>query len=174
MTTSHDRVFFDMFMLVIGGIVLFAAFIFVLARYLAAQTQEQWVEEDIIAQTRLEDRIAPAGHVAIQGEDNAALAMPEPEPTEPVAAAAAEVPSGDQVYQSACVVCHDAGVAGAPKLGDQAGWADRIAQGSDVLYEHAIKGYQGKAGYMPPKGGQMQLADEAVMAAVDYMVEQAQ
>ncbi|RZA30088.1 MAG: hypothetical protein EOP02_02630 [Proteobacteria bacterium] len=58
--------------------------------------------------------------------------------------------------------------AGAPKLGDKAAWADRINQGQNVLYEHAIKGFQGKAGMMPPKGGSA-ASDDEVKAAVDYM-----
>ncbi|HEX7043359.1 MAG TPA: cytochrome c5 family protein, partial [Burkholderiales bacterium] len=57
-----------------------------------------------------------------------------------------------------------------PKFGDKAAWKDRVAQGMPTLYEHAIKGYQGKTGFMPPKGGNASLSDNAVKAAVDYMV----
>jgi cytochrome c5 len=67
------------------------------------------------------------------------------------------------------VACHGAGIAGAPKYGDKAAWAPRIAQGSNVLYDHALKGFQGKAGVMPPKGGSS-APDADVKAAVDYMV----
>ena len=80
--------------------------------------------------------------------------------------------SGKAVYDRACAMCHAAGVAGAPKLGDKAAWGPRIAQGNDTLYTHALKGFQGKAGVMPPKGGNMSLKDEDVKAAVDYMVLQ--
>ncbi len=80
---------------------------------------------------------------------------------------------GQDTYGKACVVCHGAGVAGAPKLGDKADWGPRIAQGNDTLYEHAIKGYTGKKGMMPPKGGNTALPDADVKAAVDYMVAQA-
>ena len=76
--------------------------------------------------------------------------------------------AGKKIYDSACVACHGAGVAGAPKVGDKAAWADRVTQGANVLYEHAIKGYQGKNGYMPPKGGST-ASDDEVKAAVDYM-----
>jgi cytochrome c5 len=54
-------------------------------------------------------------------------------------------------------------------LGDKAAWAPRIKQGNDTLYAHAIKGFQGKAGVMPPKGGST-APDSEVKAAVDYMV----
>jgi cytochrome c5 len=70
-------------------------------------------------------------------------------------------------------VCHGAGIAGAPKFGDKAAWAPRIAQGSDTLHTHALKGFQGKAGMMPAKGGNAALADADVKAAVDYMVSKA-
>ncbi len=76
-------------------------------------------------------------------------------------------------YQSSCFACHDTGVAGSPKLGDTENWAPRIAQGTDTLYKHAIEGYQGKAGYMPPRGGST-LSDEAIRAVVDYMVSKSQ
>jgi cytochrome c5 len=80
--------------------------------------------------------------------------------------------NGKKVYDSACVACHAVGVAGAPKLGDTASWAPRIAQGNDTLYTHAIEGFQGKTGVMPPKGGNMGLSDADVKAAVDHMVAQ--
>ena len=67
-----------------------------------------------------------------------------------------------------------AGVAGAPRTGDKAAWAPRIAQGTDLLYQHSIEGYQGKAGIMPQKGGRTDLSDQSVMNAVDYLVSQAQ
>lgn len=76
--------------------------------------------------------------------------------------------TGKKIYEAACQACHTPGVAGAPKLGDKSAWADRIKQGDKVLYEHAIKGFQGKAGVMPPKGGST-ASDDEVRAAVDYM-----
>jgi len=88
------------------------------------------------------------------------------------AANAAGADKGKATYDASCMACHAAGVAGAPKLGDKANWGPRIAQGNDTLYTHAIKGFQGKAGMMPPKGGNMALKDEDVKAAVDYMVSQ--
>ena len=87
-----------------------------------------------------------------------------------VAVAAPAAVDGKKVYDSACTACHTAGIAGAPKSGDKAAWAPRIAQGANVLYDHAIKGFQGKAGLMPAKGGNTSLSDADVKAAVDYMV----
>ena len=79
-----------------------------------------------------------------------------------------------RVYKKNCNACHGTGVAGSPKLGDKAAWSARIAQGNAVLTEHAIKGFQGTTGYMPPKGGFMALSDGQVSAAVQYMVLKAQ
>lgn len=81
---------------------------------------------------------------------------------------------GAAIYDQACKLCHDTGVAGAPKLGDKTAWKERIAQGRDVLVDHALHGFQGKVGMMPPKGGQAQLTDDEVAAAVDHIVGQSQ
>ncbi|TGP45762.1 cytochrome c5 family protein [bacterium M00.F.Ca.ET.230.01.1.1] len=80
--------------------------------------------------------------------------------------------AGEKLFGSVCTTCHTAGLMGAPKFGDKAAWAPRIAQGKDTLYKHAIGGYQGKAGVMPAKGGS-QASDDEVKAAVDYMVSKA-
>jgi cytochrome c5 len=89
-----------------------------------------------------------------------------------VAAAAstptASVDTGKALFDQTCVACHGAGIAGAPKFGDKAAWAPRIAQGKGVMYDHALKGFQGKSGVMPPKGG-ASAPDNDVKAAVDYM-----
>ncbi len=102
----------------------------------------------------------------------AAAAAPSPAPAAPPAAPAAPATlaadAGKTLYSSTCVACHGGGIAGAPKFGDKAAWAPRVKQGSAVLYEHALKGFQGKAGMMPPKGGSS-ASDDEVKAAVDYM-----
>jgi len=82
---------------------------------------------------------------------------------------AASDDAGKTLYNAACFACHGAGIAGAPKFGDKGAWTPRLAQNSAILYEHAIKGFQGKAGVMPPKGGAA-ASDADVRAAVDYMV----
>jgi len=85
-----------------------------------------------------------------------------------------EQADGEMVYNTACLACHMTGAAGAPKLGDAEAWVDRIAQGMEVLVKHAIEGFQGKVGMMPPKGGNTALDDKAVTAAVQFMVDQSQ
>lgn len=81
--------------------------------------------------------------------------------------------TGDQVYGQVCKTCHDAGLAGAPKTGDKAAWTPRIAQGENTLVTHAIAGFQGKVGVMPPRGGNADLTDDEVHRAVVYLANQA-
>ena len=80
-------------------------------------------------------------------------------------AAPAKAADGKTTYDTTCTACHGTGAAGAPKLGDKAAWAPRLAQGKNTLYASALKG----KGAMPPKGGNTALPDDAVKAAVDYM-----
>jgi cytochrome c5 len=85
--------------------------------------------------------------------------------------AGAALADGESIYNSGCAACHATGVAGAPKTGDTAAWAGRVTQDIDTMYDHAINGYQGESGVMPPKGGFMNLSDDDVKLVVDYMVE---
>ena len=81
----------------------------------------------------------------------------------------AHAASGKDVYKSTCYVCHDAGMMGALKLTDKVGWAPRLAGDVKALYTLAIKG----KGLKQPKGGDPDLSEAEVMAAVDYMVSEA-
>lgn len=85
----------------------------------------------------------------------------------PAAAPAPRAPrTGDAVYAASCAACHGSGAAGAPKLGDQAAWRPRLAQGAETLYDHAIKGLRA----MPARGACMDCSDADLKAAVDYLV----
>ncbi len=169
MSAEHDRKFFDTFMLILGILAAITIGLMVLAGMISDRTSKQFHDEDPRKVEETLARIAPVGRVAVAGQDNSALAPPAAAPT----AAAVDLP-GEQVYQQVCTACHGAAVAGAPKTGDKAAWAPRIAQGMDLLHKHALEGFQGKAGYMPPKGGRTDLSDQSVMNAVDYLVSQAQ
>lgn len=165
-SASHDRKFFDTFMLVLGILVGVAIALIVVARMIAANTSLAHKAEDPVFQKQVEQRIQPVARVAVAGKDNSALA---PTAAAPAATAAATSLTGEQVYTQVCTACHAAGIAGAPKFGDKAAWAPRIAQGMDTLHKHALQGFQGKNGFMPPKGGRTDLTDESVMNGVDYM-----
>ncbi|MFD2365183.1 c-type cytochrome [Pseudoduganella sp. GCM10020061] len=112
-----------------------------------------------------------AAEAALDADAARAAAAPGAAPAAPATAPVAAAPAvdGKKVYDASCAACHGAGIAGAPKVGDKAAWAARIAQGNATLYDHAIKGFQGKSGMMPPKGGST-APDADVKAAVDYMV----
>jgi cytochrome c5 len=81
------------------------------------------------------------------------------------AAAAPASDAGKKLYDSVCMACHVTGVAGAPKFGDKAAWAPRIATGMDTLYASVIKGKNA----MPARGGSG-ASDDDIKAAVQYMV----
>jgi cytochrome c5 len=81
-------------------------------------------------------------------------------------AVAAGPKDGATVFNSVCGACHNTGVAGAPKAGDKAAWAPRIAQGNASLYTNAIAG----KGAMPPKGGAAGLSDDEIKGAVDHLL----
>ena len=115
---------------------------------------------------------APVAKIQIQGDEPEATTAAE-ESTELAASEGDD--AGKAAYDSICVACHGSGIPGIPQLGDVAVWAPRIEQGNDTLYEHAIKGYTGASGMpMPAKGGNPSLSDDAVKAAVDYMVASSQ
>lgn len=82
----------------------------------------------------------------------------------------AEQATGEQVFKQVCHACHGMGVAGAPKLGDQAQWEKRVGQGPEKLLQNALTGFTGKHGTMPPRGGKPDLSDAEMKAAVDYML----
>ena len=182
MRQEQDASFGRTFVAVLGALVVASVVILVLARAIGER-------EASAAQGTVAERTAPVGKVKVAGAGEPTAPAPAatpgdlagtPHPAPPAAAAqpplqiaqAEEAPDkGKTVYDTACVVCHQTGVGGAPKLGDKAAWADRIAQGEATLSEHAIKGFQGKTGMMPPKGGRADLSDEDVKAAVAYMVE---
>jgi cytochrome c5 len=74
---------------------------------------------------------------------------------------------GKATYDAKCGVCHAAGVAGAPKLGDKAAWEPRIATGMDAMLAIAVSG----KGAMPPKGTCMDCSDDDLKAAIQYMID---
>jgi cytochrome c5 len=109
---------------------------------------------------RIEENIKPVGQVNV-GSVPASGGASE-------AVAAAGPRSGDQVYNASCLACHSTGVAGAPKVGDQASWAPRAAKGLDSLLATAVSGLNA----MPPKGTCADCSDEELKAAIEYMLSE--
>lgn len=145
----------------------------------APATPEQPAEMAAAAVEAVSDAATEGGEQAAEMAESAsdmageAVAMVR-EAVDDGGEAEVDLAEGQQIYQKACFACHAAGVAGAPKLGDSADWGPRIEQGSETLLQHAINGYQGQKGYMPPKGGYTSLSDAEVAAAIAYMVNESQ
>lgn len=74
--------------------------------------------------------------------------------------------SGKEAYDRVCASCHEEGVDGAPRTGDQEAWADRSWLWEAVLFEHAKQGFMD----MPARGGDEHLADTTVEKAAEYML----
>jgi len=153
-----DRDFWKFFSGLVGTLVAVTVVLFVIANSIGAKPKkpEAGMEAKAIA-----ERIKPVGEVTVATGEQALNAVVSP---------ANAASAGEATYNASCVACHGAGIAGAPKIGDKANWGPRIAKGNDALYTSAIKGFTGKAGVMPPKGGNTALKDADVKAAVDFMV----
>ncbi len=121
---------------------------------------------DEMSPEAIAERIAPVGQVYtakdLEGIATAAA---------PAAAASSGPRDGETVFKGACFACHDTGAAGAPKRGDKAAWEPRIAQGFDTLRKHAIEGFTGKTGMMPPRGTCAACSDEELENAIHYMID---
>lgn len=151
MTQQEDRKVLNMLMLVVGVLVVFFVVILIIANNISGPAKEKG--PDAMVEAAIIDRIKPFGEVNIGAA--------------PVASASSGAADGKGTYSSACMACHATGAAGAPKYGDKGAWKSRIAQGNDTLFDHAINGFKG----MPAKGGNASLSDDAVKAAVKYMVD---
>jgi len=150
-TQQEDRNVLKMLMVVIGALVGFFVVIVILAQIVAGmKTTDEGVDQ--MVEKAIIDRIKPYGAVNVGSA--------------PVAVASAGA-DGKGTYTASCAACHATGAAGAPKFGDKGAWKARIAQGNDTLFDHAINGFKG----MPAKGGNASLSDDAVKAAVKYMVD---
>jgi cytochrome c5 len=168
--SKQDTHFINIFSLVIGILVAIAIAIFALARTVASRTQDIDVRAEAQYLKSVDGRIQPFAHEAVAGHDNSSLAIKADTTAAATGGSAAIPKDGAEVFQQTCSACHGQGIAGAPKAGDRAAWAPRIAKGKAVLYQHALQGFQGTSGVMPPKGGRVDLPDDLIKAAVDHMV----
>jgi cytochrome c5 len=165
---DHDQQFFDSFMLVLGLLLGITVALFFVARFIAHNTQGVIELDDPVFQRQIDARIAPVGRVVLLGDKEleeqqaAAAALPQP---------SASKLTGEQVFNMVCYACHaPPGAGGAPVIGDPAVWDARVAKGLETLEDHALHGYQGEKGFMPPKGGRVDLSDEEIIEAVKYIV----
>ncbi len=167
---SRDKKFFDSYSVIIGAVVV-ALVVVVLAMNMLDMGQGMDASEAEEYQAAVDARIRPFGQVYLPGE--------ETEPSRPIVETAVEpepvatAMSGPQVYNTACLACHGAGIGGAPIFGDAAAWGPRVTKGIKTLNDHALNGFT-DVGYMPPKGGRIDLSDAEILDAVAYMVDEVQ
>lgn len=107
------------------------------------------------------------GKVASNGDEAELRIVPVAHVEFAKAAGAGGPRSGEQIYGSICVACHGSGAAGAPKKGDKAAWAPRVAKGIDALVKSATAG----KGAMPPKGGAADLTDAELKATIEFLTK---
>ncbi|HXQ32005.1 MAG TPA: c-type cytochrome [Steroidobacteraceae bacterium] len=171
--SKHDGHFLSMFNVVLGMLVGIGITV---ALFGVARLTARPVEGGLaVADSQVAERIAPVGRVAVAGMDNSAIAIAPTSAGGAGITTALPVPkSAEETYQAVCSACHAAGVAGAPKMGDHGAWRPRVAEGKAMLYDHALKGFTGKAGVMPAKGGRADLPDALVRETVDYLVKASQ
>ena len=170
--SKHDSHFANYFSLVLGILIAIAILLFALAKVVGSTTQGLQVKAEALQLASVNERTRPFARVAVAGEDNTALAIVEKAAATTESAPGLPIPqTAEELYNSACSTCHAQGIGGAPRLGDKAAWAPRIAQGADTLHKHAVEGFQGQTGLMPPKGGRVDLPDDLIRQGVDYMVE---
>ena len=165
MSADHDRTFVRTFLAVLGALVAFTFVIIFIARtIISATSPDEMLPEQ---RARIEQRADPVFAVVTAPAQAQQVAQAS---ASGAGEAAAEPKSGEEVYNSVCAACHQAGVAGAPKTSDTAAWQQRLGDGGKkTLYDHAINGLNA----MPAKGGNPALSDEEVEKAVDHMLEQA-
>ena len=162
---SQDKEFYGTFIAVMVGLAVLAVILVFTAISLTSEVSEYKSEEIVI------ENIKPVGEVYLAGESEPVETATSSGAAMTADAGEAAAPkSGDQVYNSNCMACHATGAAGAPKLGDVAAWAPRIAAGMDSLMTNATNGLKA----MPPKGLCMTCSSAELQAAVDYMVSKSQ
>jgi len=170
---DSDRSFLRQFTKLISGLLVLTVVLILSAR---AIYDHEPKETDPNVQAQTDARIAPAGAVYAGNTGRAAMAAAQAAAAKAAAAQVAYggTTDGKTIYDNLCTSCHTAGINGAPKLGNKAMWAPRIAEGLDTLIKHATDGYTGPDGnHMPAKGGNPALTDAQVKAAVTWIVDQA-
>lgn len=172
--SKQDTHFFNVFSVVIALLIVVTIALFALARIVGSHSQEAQVLTEPDYSKSVAARIAEPSREAVAGADNSALTIKVVTPAGAGSVALAMPRNGKELFEQTCSVCHGQGIAGAPKAGDKAAWAPRLAEGNATLYEHALKGFQGTTGVMPPKGGRTDAPDDLVRQAVDHMIQMVQ
>lgn len=139
--------------------------IFFMAILLLCLIYGEWLlAENRDSEDTITERIKPVGQVDVAKGKDEVVANTSNNKT--VASEVKKTLSGQEVYDSYCTVCHSAGVAGAPKKGDETDWQPRLKDGEENLLKMAIHGLN----VMPPRGTCSTCSDEELKAAIEYML----
>lgn len=106
----------------------------------------------------ISERLQPIGKVNIDGASAASIAAPQKGNGGP-----------KDIYENNCKMCHQTGLAGAPKFGNKADWAPRVSLGFDTLFKAAWGGIRA----MPPKGNCLNCTEADIKATIEYMIDAA-
>ncbi len=161
---ADDKTFIRRFSVIIVGLVIFTVLIIMLATTFQSPPDPADNPSQL---TLAEERIAPVAGVRTSEDDPGGLVASTGAPAEAESGSSAPFDGsldGKLIYDNVCSACHAAGVAGAPVPGGTMN--DRAGQGLDALVANAINGIN----VMPPRGGNSNLTDEQVQAAVEYML----
>jgi len=169
MTNKYDQTFLKHFVQLISGLMLLTVVLGFIGHSIYARMPKNESPKRLAAAAA---RIAPEGGVYAGNTGKAAMAAAQEAAAK---AAAGQVAydgtlDGSVIFGKLCTACHGTGAGGAPKL-EKGLWADRVKQGIETLDKHAVEGYKGAAGLMPPKGGNPSLTDDQVKATVKWMVD---
>lgn len=155
--SNHDNeykgsTFWQLMLVIPGTILAFTLIISLIANAFGVKTDAE-ITAPAAEVAQVEENIKPVAEVVVAAAD----------------AAPAAAKTGEEVYNSVCMMCHSTGMMESPKFGDKAMWTARIDQGLDTLVHNAVNGVR----MMPAKGGNPGLSDDEVASAVKYMANAA-
>ena len=114
---------------------------------------------------QIAERLQPVGSVCLAGEA-CATGGSAPAAGGAVAQAAGAEFSAQGTYEQYCAMCHNTGMAGAPRREDADHWAARVEEiGLSAVVNNAINGINA----MPPRGMCATCTDEQIGEVVQYL-----
>jgi cytochrome c5 len=157
-----DAEFYKVFAIVSVIIIGLAIFIAILSNVFAGYASSASENYKVQIQSDTNQRIAPSGKINLASNPSIKQEVMVASVSE------TKILTGKEVYNTVCMSCHTSGAAGAPVIGNNSQWSDRLAKGKDALYASAINGI----GIMPAKGGVSSLSDNEIKSAVDYILSE--
>lgn len=157
-----DAEFYKVFAIVSVIIIGLAIFIAILSNVFAGYASSASENYKVEIQSDTNQRIAPSGKINLASNPSIKQEVMVASVSE------TKILTGKEVYNTVCMSCHTSGAAGAPVIGNNSQWSDRLAKGKDALYASAINGI----GIMPAKGGVSSLSDNEIKSAVDYILSE--